>query len=151
MNIRLKTPVTYSGIRPGEGPAVVTLVAQCGLNCGDITPKMMAEFMAARKGGQIIGAAGLEVRGDTALMRSVAVAEKHRGEKIGAGLVRAVEQLARSLGVKTAWLLTLTAPGFFEKLGYGVADRASAPAAIRDTSEFATQCPRTATCMTKTL
>ena len=151
MDSGLKTVVTYSGVRSGEGGEVAALITRCGLNAGDITPKMMAEFMTARKGGCIIGAAGLEKAGGHALVRSVAVAEKHRGQNTGAGLVKAVEQMARLFGVKKVWLLTLTAAGFFEKLGYAKTDRASAPKAIRETGEFSTQCPQTAVCMTKEL
>jgi amino-acid N-acetyltransferase len=48
-------------------------------------------------------------------------------------------------------LLTQTAQSFFERLGYGVIDRALSPEAVRTSAEFRSLCPASAVCMTKTL
>jgi amino-acid N-acetyltransferase len=48
-------------------------------------------------------------------------------------------------------LLTTTAAQFFHRLGYVAADRATAPAAIAGSQEFAALCPVTAQYMVKDL
>jgi amino-acid N-acetyltransferase len=98
-----------------------------------------------------IGWAALEHCGEAALLRSVVVAEAQRGGGVGAAMVRAVIGQARDDGMKELWLLTETGRGFFARQGFALAPRASAPAAIRDTSEFASICPQSADCMTMRL
>lgn len=98
-----------------------------------------------------IGWAALEICDKAALLRSVVVAEGHRGTGVGAAMVRAVIRQARDDGMKELWLLTETGRGFFARQGFALVDRASAPAAIRNTSEFAAICPRSADCMTMRL
>jgi amino-acid N-acetyltransferase len=48
-------------------------------------------------------------------------------------------------------LLTETAKTFFEREGYSVIDRASAPEPVRTSAEFRTLCPQSATCLSKRL
>lgn len=103
---------------------------------------------AFERGAGQIGWAALELCGEAALLRSVVVAEAHRGTGVGAAMVRAVIRQARDDGVKELWLLTETGRGFFARQGFAPVDRASAPAAIRNTSEFASICPQSADCMT---
>ncbi|WP_228434553.1 hypothetical protein [Natrarchaeobaculum aegyptiacum] len=49
--------------------------------------------------------------------------------------------------VDALYLLTTTAVDFFAARGYDEIDRADAPDAIRNTTEFADLCPSSATCM----
>jgi amino-acid N-acetyltransferase len=66
-------------------------------------------------------------------------------------LVDALEARARTLGIRTLYLLTTTAEGFFARRGYAPADRATVPDAILATEEFRGICPSTAACMAKPL
>jgi amino-acid N-acetyltransferase len=97
------------------------------------------------------GFGGLEIHGSDALMRSITTLPPLRGRGFGGAIVRALEAEAVMLKCRTVFLLTTSAPAFFEKLGYAAADRASVPASIRATTQFAALCPDTAAVMQKQL
>lgn len=143
--------IFVSGIRPGEAGQIIALLAACGLVTDDLSPAMLKNFLVARSGGDICGVVGLEIRGGDALLRSLGVAKTHRTRGIGRKLVQSAERYARSRHVQTLYLLTLTAQGFFEKAGYSVIERASAPQAMQATGEFKCLCPDAAVCMRKDL
>ncbi|MFC6952035.1 arsenic resistance N-acetyltransferase ArsN2 [Halorubellus litoreus] len=109
------------------------------------------EFFVAFDDGEAVGIGGLEVAGDVALLRSVVVREAARGQGYGTAVCDALEREARNRGVDALYLLTTTAAGFFADRGYDRVDRDTAPAALRDTAEFADLCPASATCMRKHL
>lgn len=92
------------------------------------------------------GFVGIEPCGEDALLRSLVVHDRGRGD--GALLVEAAVARARDEGVKRLWLLTTTARDFFLKQGFTLADRSAAPDAIRQTDEFRSLCPAMADCMT---
>jgi amino-acid N-acetyltransferase len=96
---------------------------------------------------QLLGTAGLEVYGNTALLRSVAVNEEARGTGIGAKLVRHSLELARGLGVADVVLLTETAADYFPRFGFRIIARADAPDAVNASLEFRGACPDSATTM----
>ncbi len=151
MDIDKIVGIMYSGVRPGEDRQVLDLLAACGLDHGDITAQKLRHFVVARRGEEIVGAAGLEIAGGDALLRSVAVAEKYRRRGVGRALVEAAERHALAMGVTHLYLLTLTAESFFSGLGYLPAPRESAPAGIRETGEFQCCCPDAAACLHKPL
>jgi amino-acid N-acetyltransferase len=91
------------------------------------------------------------VHGRDALLRSLAVDPGRRGRGCGLALVAAAERHAAAEGVQCVYLLTTTAAGFFERLGYAPAARADAPAAIRACAEFASLCPEDSAFMVKRL
>ena len=66
-------------------------------------------------------------------------------------MVTALLQQLENQGVERVWLLTTTAGPFFERLGFAVADRGSAPSAIAATPQFRGVCPGTATFMCRHL
>ncbi len=146
-----RLPVTLSGVRAGEGPEVDALIAGCGLHTEDISARILRNTVVARKGPQIIGTVALEVAGDAGLLRSLAVMEKYRHQGVGGQLVAAAEKAARPIGIRTLYLLTMTAESFFAARGFEKIERSSAPDAIRDTAEFRTHCPDTAICMRKSI
>ena len=92
-----------------------------------------------------------QARGDAGLLRSLAVAADRRGGGLATRLVDALEARARTLGIRTLYLLTTTAEAFFARRGYAPADRATVPDAILATEEFRGICPSTAACMAKPL
>jgi len=94
-----------------------------------------------------IGWAALERFGEEALLRSVLIAASKRASGSGAELVRQVMEQARNCGIARLWLLTETAAPFFAKLGFRIVHRSEAPEVIRATSQFASICPASATCM----
>lgn len=106
-------------------------------------------FFLARADEELIGVGGLEVYGPDALLRSVVTDPSVRGEGYGTSLVDALEERATALGATEMYLLTTTAATFFGDLGYREVDRESAPRSIRETAQFSTLCPDSATCMRK--
>jgi len=127
------------------------LLAACQLPYADLTLSHLAHFMAAWDGSQMAGVVGLELLGDVALLRSLAVPAEYRGRGIGSQLTRKAEAYARSHGVEVLYLLTTTAEGFFARRGYSVVGRDTAPPALQETTEFRSLCPDSAVCMVKHL
>jgi N-acetylglutamate synthase-like GNAT family acetyltransferase len=84
-------------------------------------------------------------------MRSVVTLPPLRGRGIGAAIVSALEAEAQLAKCSAVYLLTTTAQGLFEKLGYEKRDRAQAPASIRATTQFSSLCPESAALMLKRL
>ena len=108
-------------------------------------------FLVARQGATLLGAAGLEAYGTTGLLRSIVIADGQRGTGVGRGLVESIETAARQRGLRELVLLTETARDFFAKLGYADIARERAPAAVRESAEFRSLCPQSASCMAKRL
>jgi amino-acid N-acetyltransferase len=97
------------------------------------------------------GLVGLELFDDVALLRSLVVSPEVRSSGMGSALVQFAESHARAQGVRTVYLLTTTAEGFFLRLGYSKTTRDSAPSAIRATREFAGICPESSAFLSKQL
>jgi amino-acid N-acetyltransferase len=111
----------------------------------------VGELILAKCGGETIGTVAIETAGHAALLRSLCVAPRHRGQNVGARLLTAVEAKAASRGVREVYLLTTSAAAFFERHGFSRISRADAPKGIRSTAQFLSLCPSTAVCMRKTL
>lgn len=127
------------------------LLAECQLPSEDIRPDQLKHFLICRAKRQIIGVIGLEIYGNAALLRSLAVRAPYRGQGLARELVKQAERHALSDDVKKLFLLTNTAELFFAKQGYERVDRKLAPEALQNTTEFKTLCPMTAVCMLKAL
>ncbi len=141
--------VTFSGVRPAEEDQVKALIADGNLHTADLSNEKLRHFVVARKGDALVGAVGLELFPPHALLRSLVVAENHRGQGIALKLMEAVERYARSADVKSIYLLTLTATNLFGKCAYEKVRRDSAPDSLQATTEFKTLCPDSAVCMHK--
>lgn len=107
------------------------------------------QFFVARTDSEIVGAGGIEIHGSNGLIRSLVVAETHRGRGYGSALYDALEYHARANDVDSLYLLTTAASGFFADCGYRRIGREQAPTAIRETPQFTDLCPASATCMGK--
>ena len=136
---------------PHDEVALAVLLQSCELSTEDITPEMLEHFRVAHLNDALIGCAGLDIQGETALLRSVAVDEAHRGTGLGKRLVEAMEALAKEEGVQQLYLLTTTAEEFFAGLGYRKLAREEAPADIAATEQFASLCPSSSSFMVKAL
>lgn len=131
--------------------ALGTLLQMADLSTEDITPEILEHFLVAHVDKALVGCVGLEVLEEAGLLRSVAVDESHRGLGLGKRLVEAMEEQARSQGVRDLYLLTTTAEGFFAGLGYQKIPREQAPAAIAATAQFSELCPTSSSFMLKAL
>ena len=108
-------------------------------------------MLVVREDGQIVGTAGLEMYGDGALLRSVAVDPRWQGKQLGHQLTDAALQLATIRGVKAVFLLTTTAERFFPRFGFEPTTRDSVPPSVRESVEFQSACPASAMVMRKHL
>src|SRR5688572_30438706 len=97
--------------------------------------------------GDLIGSGGLEIYGDSALLRSVAVKENARGKELGKKIVDDLVTQARNSKINNIFLLTETAKDFFTKKGFTIVSRESVPPHVRASSEFTHVCPSSAICM----
>lgn len=129
--------------------AVKRLLADAGLPTADLTQRHLETFFGAGSPEAPDGVVGVELYGDSALLRSLVVAPTARTRGLGKVLVDAAERCARSAGVTDIYLLTATAARFFAALGYERVDRSTAPRAILQTEQFASLCPASATFMHK--
>jgi amino-acid N-acetyltransferase len=76
------------------------------------------QFVVAEEGGQVVGCGALHVMWrDLGEIRTVAVAESHRGHGVGKAVVSALEANARELGLTRLFCLTFET-GFFGARGY---------------------------------
>jgi arsenate reductase len=136
---------------PGDRDTILSLLREAGLPTQDLGADDGVRFLVAERDGRIVGAGGLQGRGDVVLLRSLVVdgAARHCG--VGTALVDGLERLAIDSGVSTLVLLTETAAPFFAARGYVPLDRECAPAAIRESAEFRSLCPASALCMSRSL
>jgi amino-acid N-acetyltransferase len=121
------------------------------LPAADLTDAHMRNFFYCGEASAPFALVGVEFCGRSALLRSLVVAPGHRTRGLGSLLVRHVETVARRNGVSAVYLLTTDAGSFFERCGYVIAKRDSAPAEIRATREFSEFCPTDAVLLVKKL
>jgi amino-acid N-acetyltransferase len=137
--------------RDEDLPAVEALLAQADLPVDGVRDFFPANYAVAEVKGVLIGAAGVEQYSVFGLLRSAVVAADARSSGLGASLVRERLAWSKERGITDVYLLTTTAPRFFEKFGFAHVDRATVPSEVQSASEFASVCPSTATVMHLTL
>ncbi|RZI42539.1 GNAT family N-acetyltransferase [Herbaspirillum sp. HC18] len=137
--------------RPIDLPAIQALLDSNALPSSDLTEDHLKHFIVLAQASRIAGSVGLEIHGENALLRSLAVDTMMRGEGLGARLLELIEERAQDLGVRQLYLLTTSAATFFEHNGYDRIERAAVPETIRNTRQFTGICPSSATCLSKKL
>jgi arsenite methyltransferase len=145
--------MTELSIRPAEA-ADWSRIADL-LSGADLPREGVAEhlnqFLVAYEGDSLVGVAGLEPYGSSALLRSVAVAPLHRKTGLGGRLVRQLIDRAAGLGVRQVGLLTTTAADYFPRFGFAAVPAGSLPADLQQSREFQGACPSSATAMLLTI
>ncbi|HTV79760.1 MAG TPA: arsenic resistance N-acetyltransferase ArsN2 [Steroidobacteraceae bacterium] len=131
--------------------AVRALLSDAGLPTEDLASAPGLRFWVGEQGDLIVGAIGLEPYGAAGLLRSLAVATSYRAHGLGSLLVERLEREAHAAEIQVLVLLTQTAEPFFQRLGYEVIEREYVPEEVKHSAEFASLCPASAVCMTKTL
>jgi amino-acid N-acetyltransferase len=134
-----------------DEPWIRQLLIACGLPQEDLSREHFKHFLVYKEQGLIRGVVGLEIFGQVALLRSLAVNERYRNRGIASQMVAKVEEYGRSLHISKLYLLTTSAEEFFVKRGYQRIDRKLAPAEIRATREFQEICPDSSVCLSKDL
>jgi amino-acid N-acetyltransferase len=142
--------VTIARVETSDVPALFDLLTQQSLPLEGLADHL-GTTLVARRQGQIIGSAAVEIYPDGGLLRSVAIATDLHGQGIGRALTEAAFSTARVAGLDTLYLLTTTAEHYFPKLGFEAIAREEVPAGVRTSVEFTSACPSSAIVMRKRL
>ena len=143
------TTVPGATLRPARSsdlPAIERLLTGAGLPLAGVA-EALDTFTVAESAGELVGVAGLEVCRGNALLRSVAVAPAWRSRGLGRTLVTQLIDDASARGLSALYLLTTTAERYFPSFGFRQITRDQAPSDVRQTEEFQSACPASATVM----
>jgi len=139
-------PITYRAAAREDWPAIRALLESCKLPLAG-AEEHLDGFLLATVAEPIIGCAGIERHGDAALLRSCAVDADHRGQGVGIALATRAIALAKEFGIRHLVLLTTTAVDFFPRFGFTRIAREQMPVSLRDSEEFRSACPASASVM----
>lgn len=136
-------------VLPEEREKAIELLKQSELPTLDLDEDKLLFLLWTED--EIIGTGGLEIFGEYGLIRSISVIHAFQGKGYGRYITYELEKLSADRGVRYLYLLTTTARSFFEKLGYREVKRENVADSIRQSSEFSTVCPSSASVMIKDL
>jgi amino-acid N-acetyltransferase len=142
--------ITLERPTDGEISRIEAILRRNGLPADDVRANA-EQFFVASTDGKFVGIGGVETYGSAGLLRSVVVTEPYRNHGYGTALCANLESYARTEGVTALYLLTTAAATFFRQRDYEEVSRAEPPRCIRETTEFTTLCPDSATCLRKRL
>jgi len=142
--------LSYSMAEEQDLPGVAQLLASHDLPTADLNCQVQ-HFLIVKDQGAVIAVAGVEIHGADALLRSLCVQSAYRSLGVASRACDLLEAYARNLGARQFYLLTNTAEEFFRRRGFATCSREATPPAIRETAEFRSLCPASATCMTRSL
>ena len=135
---------------PDDLPGITQLLESLHLPTSGVTDHIPHFFVAESK-GTTIGTMGLELYGDTALLRSAGVSPEYQGMGLGDKMYGILLTYAQEFGIKELMLLTTTAEEYFRRRGFTTIERTAVNGAVTASREFQDACPTTATVMSKTL
>jgi amino-acid N-acetyltransferase len=139
-------PAALRPARAGDREAIDALLGRLALPTTGVHD-WLDRFWVAEHAGAIIGVAGVELYGDAALLRSVAVEPAWRGTGLGRALVERALDAARAAGAREAFLLTTTAEEYFPRIGFERIAREAVPEGVQASVEFRGACPASAAVM----
>ena len=148
----MEEKVWVDKMMPDDEDSVRSLLTDADLHVNDLYPAKLEHFLVARdRRGAVVGAVGIEPFRPDGLLRSLVVHPDWRGKGLGQRLIEYLERYAREVGIKTLYLLTVTAAEYFPKLGYKLFERPDVPNDIAATEEFRDYCPESAVCFSKAI
>jgi amino-acid N-acetyltransferase len=130
--------------------AIIELLAAEKLPVEDL-PQTLDSFIVAIQDGEVIGVAGIEIYGAYGLLRSLAVKQEYRSLGIAGKLLGRIDAMSGLKQLSALYLLTETAPGYFEKKNFYKITREDVPAEVQQSTEFSHICPVSAIVMKKIL
>jgi amino-acid N-acetyltransferase len=148
--IRSRDDVVLRSAASADLPAVLGLLNRSHLPTAGVA-EALSQFVVAEERGQLVGTVGLELYGDSALLRSAVVAEGWRGSGVGRALIHRALEIAERERVTDVFLLTTTAGDYFPRFGFDCVARDMVPAPVLASIEFREACPASATVMRKSL
>jgi len=146
----MSLPAQIEQARAADLEAVLRLLSRNRLP-PDGLEDHLATMIVARRDGEVVGSAALEVYADGALLRSVAVAPEAQRHGLGRELTDAAIRLAQELQVPAVYLLTTTAERYFPAFGFEPIARTDVPPGVQTSVEFRSACPSSATVMRRSL
>jgi amino-acid N-acetyltransferase len=146
----LPSSLRFRKATPADVEPILSLLRAANLPPQGVKEHLPA-FVVAENAGKVLAVAGFERYGTLALFRSVAVHDSHRGSGVGRAICKEALGRVAAEGVEHCYLLTETAPRFFERLGFRPLPRDVAPPAIEASEEFSSLCPASATFMHRTV
>jgi len=123
--------------RHADAPAMRELIEAVKLPTSDVSDESVPSFFLLRNEHGVSGTVALEVLGEDAILRDLAVSTDARGQGYGWLLADVAVQWARYRGVRRIYLLTEFASDFFAaKLGFRVVDRSTVSSEVAQTAVF---------------
>lgn len=138
------TGFTIRAARPDDIGRVEEALRDSDLPLNGLRDQFGDGYAVAEVNGELIGVEGIEVYGTDGLLRSAAVVSAWRGKGVGDALTRDRIDWARRRGLKSLYLLTMTAGDYWPRFGFQRAERNAAPQAMQQSPEFTDACPSTA-------
>ena len=127
---------------------ILNLLTEVNLPHDGVAENLSAFLVARNRESRLVGTIGLERHGNTALLRSAAVAPEYQKGGVGSHLTEHLLRRAMNDGVEKVVLLTTTASEFFaRRFGFCETPRASFEKQLAGSSEWNLPRCSTAVCM----
>lgn len=122
---------------PGDVDALTVFLGEVDLTLSGLDAESVRLWFERDEHGAVVGSTGYEMSADGrhALIRSVAVSPTHRSGGRGTALARFALERARNEGATTAWLFSRRSGPFWQRLGFGPADRGELALALAQTHQ----------------
>ena len=127
-------------VRPAKQVDMVgvrAVIEHLGWHIEDFSDDAYRKFLVLHNETGLVGCVALELYGEAAILRSLAVKKDARGVGYGWLLAETAVTMARHRGVKRIYLLTENASDFFAaKLGFRIVDISTVSAAVANSGTF---------------
>jgi len=127
--------VSLRPARSGDIPEIERLLAAEWLPPMAIQ-EFLESFWVLENEGRVAGAAGIEIYGEAAVLRSVVVAPELRGTGEGDRLVRTGLDYARDHSARRVYLFTMHAAPFFARYGFEPVTTDDFEPAVRESWQY---------------
>jgi amino-acid N-acetyltransferase len=139
--------ITVADASPDDLSDILGLLSKVQLPHDGVAENVGA-FLVARDGSRLVATIGMERHGDTALLRSAAVAPEFQNCGVGSLLTESLLKRATNEGVERIVLLTSTASEFFaRRFGFCETSRAVFDKELAESSEWNLPRCSSAVCM----
>ncbi|AOZ00905.1 hypothetical protein BKK81_17865 [Cupriavidus sp. USMAHM13] len=139
--------VIYRKATHADLSAITTLLNTAKLPLEGVVDHIGDFRVAVTADGVLVGCAGMERYGTIALLRSVACAPAYRNAGLAGALIGEILGDAKQSGAIEVYLLTTTAPRYFDRLGFEEISREKLPVALSPSRELQGACPAQAIAM----
>ena len=143
----------FNMIRPATNKdysSVCDLLASENLPTIDVD-RNLSHFFVMTEQNEIVGSIGMELYGQSALLRSMAVASDHRSKGIAMALINELMAYAKEKRVSDMFLITNTAEQYFQRVGFKKIPREEVKEVVLQSKEFNGLCPASSAIMMKEL